>query len=195
MTFRAIFASIREIRAGFCPPKTARTEQLSIADVDQSIWSADPSSSKRSFHIFFHTPATCQSRSRRQHVMPHPQPNSWGRYSQGQTGAGVKGRTPAGAKYGIVVQTIKYKTATGGRGSARNHRPRVLCRVGNSRKFISSVQDTALPCAASAHVVSSWSARVRTLRACNIAPTAARSSWRLPETVCRPGSSACWQYW
>jgi hypothetical protein len=84
MTLRAILASIRGIRARFCPPKSARTEQLSIADVDQSIWSATPNSSKRSCHTLFQIPATCQSRSRRQHVMPHPQPNSWGRYSQGQ---------------------------------------------------------------------------------------------------------------
>jgi hypothetical protein len=30
-----------------------------------------------------HTPASCQSRSRRQQVMPHPQPISWGKSSQG----------------------------------------------------------------------------------------------------------------
>jgi len=30
-----------------------------------------------------HTPAACQSRSRRQHVMPLPKPNSWGSSSQG----------------------------------------------------------------------------------------------------------------
>jgi hypothetical protein len=30
-----------------------------------------------------HTPASCQSRSRRQHVMPDPHPNSCGRSSQG----------------------------------------------------------------------------------------------------------------
>jgi hypothetical protein len=32
---------------------------------------------------FCQTPWACQSRSRRQHVIPLPQPNSWGKYSQG----------------------------------------------------------------------------------------------------------------
>ena len=96
MALRAIFASIRRIWASFRPPKSARTEQLSMADVDQSIWSASPISSKRSFHTCFQTPARCQSRSRRQHVMPHPQPNSGGRYSHGQPVLNTK-RMPVNA--------------------------------------------------------------------------------------------------
>jgi len=83
VTLRAIFAPIRWIRACFLPPKRARTEQLSMAEVDQSIASAMPNSSNRICHIFCQTPAACQSRKRRQQVMPLPQPISLGRYSQG----------------------------------------------------------------------------------------------------------------
>jgi len=83
MALRAVFAPIRGIRACFRPPKSARTEQLSIAETDQSIASAMPNSSSRACHIFCQTPAVCQSRSRRQQVMPLPQPISRGRYSQG----------------------------------------------------------------------------------------------------------------
>jgi hypothetical protein len=84
MPLRAIFAAIRGIGAGLRPPKSARTEQLSIATFDQSISLASPSSSSSTRQIFSHTPAACQSRKRRQQVMPDPQPSSWGKYSQGQ---------------------------------------------------------------------------------------------------------------
>jgi len=83
MTFRAIFASIRGIRPCFLPPKMARTEQLSIAAADQSTASAWPNSSSKACQTFFQTPATCQSRKRRQQVIPDPAPSSLGRYSQG----------------------------------------------------------------------------------------------------------------
>jgi len=84
MPLRAIFAAISGIWAGPRPPKSARTEQLSSATFDQSISSASPSSSSNTRQIFFHTPPACQSRSRRQQVMPDPHPNSRGRYSHGQ---------------------------------------------------------------------------------------------------------------
>ena len=50
---------------------------------DQPIWSASPSRSSKVVCSRCHTSACCQSRKRRQHVMPEPQPISWGRYSQG----------------------------------------------------------------------------------------------------------------
>jgi hypothetical protein len=83
MAFRTVLAPVRGIRPGFRPPKRARTEQLSMAEVDQSMASACPNSSSRACHIFCQTPAACQSRRRRQHVIPQPQPISRGRYSQG----------------------------------------------------------------------------------------------------------------
>lgn len=108
MTLRAVFAPIRGIRACFRPPKSARTEQLSMAETDQSIASAMPNSSSRACHIFCQRPAVCQSRRRRQQVMPLPQPISSGRYSQGvpvlrtnripvrQARSGTLGRPPLG---------------------------------------------------------------------------------------------------
>src|SRR6478672_4826883 len=82
--FRPVFPAIGGIRASLRPPKTARTEQLSKIALDQSISPANPSSSNSSRHTFSQTPAACQSRRRRQHVMPLPQPISCGRYSQPQ---------------------------------------------------------------------------------------------------------------
>jgi hypothetical protein len=80
---RAGFAAIRGIRASLRPPKTARTDVLSTTTRDQSICSASSSLCSNTRRIFSHTPASCQSRSRRQHVMPDPHPISLGKYSQG----------------------------------------------------------------------------------------------------------------
>ena len=63
---RSVFAAIRRVRTSLRPPKTARTLELSTTARDQSIRSA-----------------SCQSRSRRQQVIPHPQPISLGTSSQG----------------------------------------------------------------------------------------------------------------
>lgn len=65
----------------FAPPFALTFEASRLAR-DQSILSAFPSSSSRTRCSRSHTPATCQSRSLRQHVMPLPHPISWGRYSQ-----------------------------------------------------------------------------------------------------------------
>jgi hypothetical protein len=80
---RARLAAIRGIGASLRPPKTARTDVLSTTARDQSIWSASSSFCRNTHRIFSQTPAACQSRNRRQQVMPDPHPISLGRYSQG----------------------------------------------------------------------------------------------------------------
>ena len=81
MPFRPVFAAIGGIGASLRPPKRARTELLSTTALVQSILSANPNSSRSAFQTFCQTPATCQSRRRRQQVMPLPQPNSGGNSS------------------------------------------------------------------------------------------------------------------
>src|SRR5262249_2492683 len=76
MTLRAPLAAIRGIRPCFLPPKMARTEQLSMTAHERLISPARPSSLSSVSQMACHTPACCQSRSRRQQVMPHPQPSS-----------------------------------------------------------------------------------------------------------------------
>ena len=82
MMFRAFFASIRGIWACFCPPKTARTEPESTTTRQKSIWSARRNLLNSTRCILSHTPAFCHSWSRRQQVIPQPQPISCGRSSQ-----------------------------------------------------------------------------------------------------------------
>jgi len=83
MMLGARFAAIRGIGTRLRPPKTARMELESTTAREKSIWSAWRSSLSKTRWIRSQTPACCQSRSRRQQVMPLPQPISRGRASQG----------------------------------------------------------------------------------------------------------------
>jgi hypothetical protein len=83
MAFRAWFAFIRWVGAGFFAPFFAATVAESTAARLQSISPARPNSSKRSRWRRSQTPACCHSWSRRQQVIPLPQPISRGRISQG----------------------------------------------------------------------------------------------------------------
>jgi hypothetical protein len=80
---RPVFPAIRRVRASLVPPKTARTEELSITARDQSICFASWSRLSITCRISCQTPASCQSRSLRQQVIPDPHPISWGKSSQG----------------------------------------------------------------------------------------------------------------
>src|SRR5215218_3017038 len=83
VALRARFSLIRRIRAGSLAPLLAGTLAESKAARSQSIRSASPSRSKSTRCNSSHTPASCQSRRRRQHVEPDPHPISWGNISQG----------------------------------------------------------------------------------------------------------------
>jgi hypothetical protein len=82
MMLTARFAAIRRVATRLEPPKTARTLLESATARDQSIRSAACNRRSNSLWSFSQTPAFCQSRSRRQQVMPLPQPSSCGRSSQ-----------------------------------------------------------------------------------------------------------------
>lgn len=79
MMFAARFAAVSRVRSRLKPPKTARTLLESTTARDQSIRSATCKRRSSSWWSFFQTPALCQSRKRRQQVMPLPHPNSCGR--------------------------------------------------------------------------------------------------------------------
>jgi len=105
-------AAVGRIWPRFEPPFGAGMDEPSSAARSQSILPAvlNRFSSRR--WIFDQTPAACQSRSRRQQVIPHPQPNSWGRYSHGmpvlstkmiprrQSRSDRRGRPPLGLRGG-----------------------------------------------------------------------------------------------
>jgi hypothetical protein len=76
-------AAIGRVGAGFLAPLLAGTEALSTQARLQSMAPARPKRSSRTRCSLSQTPAACQSRSRRQHVIPDPQPISCGSISQG----------------------------------------------------------------------------------------------------------------
>ncbi len=96
MMFAARFAAVGRIRPRLQPPKTARTLLESTTARDQSIRAATWRRRNNSRWSFSHTPACCQSRNRRQQVMPLPQPSSKGRSRQARPVLSTK-RIPVSA--------------------------------------------------------------------------------------------------
>lgn len=81
MVFRAGFSAVRGVRAGVFAPPTARSDAESTTARDQSMRSAAFRCASSVSWSFCQTPAACQSRRRRQQVMPQPQPISCGSIS------------------------------------------------------------------------------------------------------------------
>ncbi|VWD33112.1 transposase Tn3 family protein [Burkholderia lata] len=70
--FRSELSSIRRVGAGFLAPRGLETLAPSRLARSQSIWSCSRNRRSISKCNRAHTPATCQSRRRRQHVIPLP---------------------------------------------------------------------------------------------------------------------------
>jgi hypothetical protein len=70
------------VRPSFWPAPIARTEDESTTTREKSIWPAARNSASSTSCSRFHTPASCQSRKRRQQVTPEPQPISAGKSRQ-----------------------------------------------------------------------------------------------------------------
>ena len=75
--------TIDRARAGFGPPFIARTCEPSITALEKSSAPAACSSASSDSCSRCQTPASCQSRSRRQQVIPDPKPSSCGKNSHG----------------------------------------------------------------------------------------------------------------
>ncbi len=121
MALGAVLAAICRVRPGLRPPKSARVEQLSMIAVDQSISSAWPSSSSNARQMSSQTPAWCQSRRRRQQVIPDPQPISCGKYSHGMPVLSTKMMPVRHARSGIAGRPPSGRGGRGGmNGSIRS---------------------------------------------------------------------------
>lgn len=83
VSFRPEFAAVRWVGAGFRAPRGLGALAASTLARPQSIWSCSRNRRSIARCSLSHMPAACQSRKRRQHVMPLPKPSSWGRSSQG----------------------------------------------------------------------------------------------------------------
>jgi hypothetical protein len=121
MMLRTALSPIYWIWACFFPPCIARTEAESTTARDQSILSAALSLSSSTWCNRRHTPATFQSRSRRQQVIPQPQPISCGRYSHG---------IPVFSTNTMPASTLR--SSTGGRPPRLCRSRRRGCGVGSN---------------------------------------------------------------
>ena len=74
MMFRPGLAAIGRVRSSFFPPRTARRDALSTTARARSSWPRRRNSSSRTVWSRFQTPARCHRTSRRQQVVPDPQP-------------------------------------------------------------------------------------------------------------------------
>ena len=125
VALRARFASIRRVLADLLAPLLAATLAESSEALDQSISSAFPSRSSKTRCNSRHTPASSQSRRRRQHLEALPQPISWGSISHGMpllstktmpvsaAGFGTRGRPPfgLGGSGGSSGSTISHNSS------------------------------------------------------------------------------------
>lgn len=108
MPLCALLAAIRWIFPGFFAPPGEGTVEASIEARLQSMRSAWPNRSNKTWWRRSQTPSSCQSRRRRQQVIPLPQPISWGSISQAMplrstkrmpvkaARSGTRGRPPLG---------------------------------------------------------------------------------------------------
>src|SRR5689334_17511728 len=83
MVLAARTTAIGWVRSSFFPAPTARIEELSTTAREKSKRSAPRNFASSTSCSRRHTPRRCQSLSRRQHVIPEPQPISFGSISQG----------------------------------------------------------------------------------------------------------------
>lgn len=149
MALATRFSSIGRIRPCLQPPKTARTEQLSTMARDQSIWPSRESQVNNTKCIKSQIPACCQSRRRRQQVMPDPHPNCFGSIRHGlplrstnrmpvrQARSCTRGRPPCGlGSEGGRSGSIKSHNASGTSVAAMKSSAimRILMRLRFTRK-------------------------------------------------------------
>ena len=121
--FRARLAAVGRVRGGPFAPLFAGMEALSSEQRPQSIAFARPNRSSSTRWSLAHTPAACQSRSRRQQLIPRPHPISCGSISHRPSADGRSdprsGRGQQAAKGNAALQ---HEQDAGQRGAVRHRR-------------------------------------------------------------------------
>jgi hypothetical protein len=118
----ALLAAIGWVRSSFFPPRTARTEPLSMT---AHRWSRRPRRRSSASSVSWsrcQTPARCQRTSRRQQVLPEPQPIWRGSICQGMPERNTKRIPVRIARSGIGVRPCRWprlRRRFGSSGSSR----------------------------------------------------------------------------
>jgi hypothetical protein len=123
VVFGAPLAAVRRVWSCLFAPLLARTLKLSTLARDQSMAASPPSEFKSRSCSFCQTPASCQSRSRRQQVVPLPQPSSCGNKRHGQPVRSTKTMPPRAAQSGTRGRPpLGFGGSFGNRDSMASHK-------------------------------------------------------------------------
>jgi hypothetical protein len=137
MPLRARFAAIRRIAAGFRPPFGAGAENASTAARDQSRRSASAKRSSKAWCNLRHTPASCHSRSLRQHVTPAPQFISRGKYDHGMPVRSTKMMPRSASRFDTRGRPPRgFSTSGGSNGSTTAHNSSLTSSFRIAMEFI-----------------------------------------------------------
>jgi hypothetical protein len=116
-------AAVNRVGAGLLTPLFARTLTLSTLALDQAMLASSPSQFRSVSCKRCQTPASCQSRRRRQQVEPLPQPSSLGNNRQGQPVRRTKTMPARAARSGIRGRPpLSFAGSSGSKGSIASHR-------------------------------------------------------------------------
>lgn len=118
-------AAIGWVRSSFFPPRNARSDELSTMARARSSWPRRRSSASSTSWTRRHTPACCHACSRRQQMVPEPQPISRGNRFHGRPVRSTN-RMPvntARSGWGFRPAYCRCRSGRGGsNGSTRSHR-------------------------------------------------------------------------
>ncbi len=135
VSLRSELAAVGRVGAGFLAPRGLETLAPSRLARSQSIWSCSRSRRSIARCSRCHTPAACQSRRRRQHVMPLPKPSSCGRSSHGMPVCSTY-RMPLSAARSSTVRRrppLDDGVSSGISGSSSTHNSLLILRLAISQ--------------------------------------------------------------
>ena len=115
---RPRLTAIGWVRSSFFPPRSARMEALSTTARAKSNWPRWRNSLSSTVWSRRQTPARCQRTSRRQHVLPEPQPISFGSICQGIPLRKTKRMPVNAARSGTRGRPMAFQRRRGGFGSS-----------------------------------------------------------------------------
>jgi hypothetical protein len=116
--FRPRLTAIGWVRSSFFPPRSARMEELSAMARARSNWPRWRNSASSTACNRFHTPARCQRTRRRQHVLPDPQPISFGSICQGRPLRRTNRMPVSAARSGMRGRPMVFHRRRGGLGKS-----------------------------------------------------------------------------
>jgi hypothetical protein len=129
VVFGALLAAIGWVRSSFFPPRTARTDPLSIT---VQRWSSRPrrrSSASSVSCSRCHTPVRCQWTNRRQQVLPDPQPIWRGSICHGMPDRNTNRMPVRIARSGIGVRPCRWPRFGRRRGSSASSRAQMASSI------------------------------------------------------------------